>query len=223
MFSFEQENLAICSWRVCWVIGPKQIISTIQNVGSFLEGGANHPYGFTFRVFLFINSLRSLVHSVSIFLSSFLFPLDWNLKVTDCGNTTLRIRVCPAGGEGDTRHIQGETRLCRKAVDRNGYSCASPTWYCAPSYLLCSIPSFLSLSLIILSLPESTFYCWADLSGLPPGLENGLAFFEEALKFKVILVPGIFFGIRFLLCSTSTQVSSTLPLSFHPSPFPDGQ
>ena len=36
--------LILCRWRVCWIVAPKQVITTVQSVGSFLEGGANHPY-----------------------------------------------------------------------------------------------------------------------------------------------------------------------------------
>lgn len=31
-------------WRVCWVVGPKSLISAVSQSGSFLDGGANHPY-----------------------------------------------------------------------------------------------------------------------------------------------------------------------------------
>jgi len=44
--------------------------------------------------------------------------------------------------------------------------------------------------------PEGTFYCWADLSGLPPALNEGMSFFRAALKEKVICVPGEFFDIN---------------------------
>eukprot|EP01113_Clastostelium_recurvatum_P024783 TRINITY_DN2961_c0_g1_i3.p1 TRINITY_DN2961_c0_g1~~TRINITY_DN2961_c0_g1_i3.p1 ORF type:complete len:543 (-),score=118.90 TRINITY_DN2961_c0_g1_i3:59-1666(-) len=44
--------------------------------------------------------------------------------------------------------------------------------------------------------PESTFYVWANLEDLPHPLDNGLSFFEEALKYKVVLVPGIFFDVN---------------------------
>ncbi|KAL7423127.1 hypothetical protein Q5752_002427 [Cryptotrichosporon argae] len=30
-------------WRVCWVVGPKNLISAISQSGSFLDGGASHP------------------------------------------------------------------------------------------------------------------------------------------------------------------------------------
>lgn len=36
--------------------------------------------------------------------------------------------------------------------------------------------------------PGATFYCWLDLGALPPPLNSGLVFFEEALKEKVIVV-----------------------------------
>lgn len=38
--------------------------------------------------------------------------------------------------------------------------------------------------------PDSTFYIWLDLSTLPERIENGLAFFEECLLEKTIVVPG---------------------------------
>ena len=44
--------------------------------------------------------------------------------------------------------------------------------------------------------PEGTFYCWADLSRLPEGLNDGMSFFKAALKAKVICVPGEFFDIN---------------------------
>jgi aspartate/methionine/tyrosine aminotransferase len=44
--------------------------------------------------------------------------------------------------------------------------------------------------------PTSTFYIWLDLEGLPEPLNNGLTFFEEMLKEKAIVVPGVFFDIN---------------------------
>ncbi len=43
---------------------------------------------------------------------------------------------------------------------------------------------------------ESTFYIWADISRLPPPLNNSDCFFKEALKHKVITVPGNIFDIH---------------------------
>jgi len=42
----------------------------------------------------------------------------------------------------------------------------------------------------------STFYIWADISQLPPPLNNADRFFKEALKYKVITVPGPLFDIH---------------------------
>jgi aspartate/methionine/tyrosine aminotransferase len=44
--------------------------------------------------------------------------------------------------------------------------------------------------------PQGTFYCWADVSALPPSLNDGMSFFRAALKEKVICVPGEFFDIN---------------------------
>jgi hypothetical protein len=43
--------------------------------------------------------------------------------------------------------------------------------------------------------PTSTFYIWLPLANLPTPLNNGLTFFEELLKEKVIVVPGSFFDL----------------------------
>ena len=44
--------------------------------------------------------------------------------------------------------------------------------------------------------PRATFYVWLDLESLPTPINNGLTFFEELLKEKTIVIPGIFFDIN---------------------------
>lgn len=44
--------------------------------------------------------------------------------------------------------------------------------------------------------PEGTFYCWGDLSQLPPALNTAHEFFQGALDRKVICVPGDFFDVN---------------------------
>ncbi|KAG1315148.1 hypothetical protein G6F60_001094 [Rhizopus arrhizus] len=44
--------------------------------------------------------------------------------------------------------------------------------------------------------PNATFYVWLNVSGLPEPINAGLNFFEECLKEKVIVVPGIFFDVN---------------------------
>lgn len=44
--------------------------------------------------------------------------------------------------------------------------------------------------------PDSTFYLWLDLEGLPGPISDGLNFFQACLDEKVIVVPGIFFDLN---------------------------
>lgn len=44
--------------------------------------------------------------------------------------------------------------------------------------------------------PQATFYIWANLAGLPKPISSGLVFAEEALKEKVLVVPGTFFDLN---------------------------
>lgn len=38
------QNWRLPGWRICWVVGPKNLITALSQSGSFLDGGANHPY-----------------------------------------------------------------------------------------------------------------------------------------------------------------------------------
>lgn len=44
--------------------------------------------------------------------------------------------------------------------------------------------------------PDGTFYCWADISGLPATINDGMSFFRRALDAQVICVPGEFFDVN---------------------------
>lgn len=44
--------------------------------------------------------------------------------------------------------------------------------------------------------PNGAFYVWANLAQLPAPINDGLTFFEEGLKEKVITVPGMFFDVN---------------------------
>jgi aspartate/methionine/tyrosine aminotransferase len=44
--------------------------------------------------------------------------------------------------------------------------------------------------------PESTFYGWASLEGLPEPLNDAMPFFHRALERKVMTVPGEFFDVN---------------------------
>jgi len=43
---------------------------------------------------------------------------------------------------------------------------------------------------------EGTFYCWGCLEDLPEPLDDGFGFFREALKHRVMTVPGVFFDVN---------------------------
>jgi len=63
------------------------------------------------------------------------------------------------------------------------------------------------LGIIVQWKPTATFYIWADISRLPPPLNDSLVFLEECAKHKIICVPGVFFdinprGLKTLLKST---------------------
>jgi aspartate/methionine/tyrosine aminotransferase len=44
--------------------------------------------------------------------------------------------------------------------------------------------------------PQGTFYCWADVSALPEGLNDGMSLFRALLERQVICVPGEFFDVN---------------------------
>ena len=38
------KNWRYPGWRISWTLGPKEVINAIASAGSFLDGGANHPF-----------------------------------------------------------------------------------------------------------------------------------------------------------------------------------
>ncbi len=64
--------------------------------------------------------------------------------------------------------------------------------------------------------PQGGFYCWVNLSGLPPPLNDGMAFFEEGLRERVITVPGIFFDVNPGKRRSSSRYRNFCRLSFGP-------
>mmetsp|Transcript_7837 Transcript_7837/g.18263 ORF Transcript_7837/g.18263 Transcript_7837/m.18263 type:complete len:581 (+) Transcript_7837:49-1791(+) len=66
--------------------------------------------------------------------------------------------------------------------------------------------------------PQGTFYCWCDVSKLPPPLNSCWGFFREMLTEKVIVTPGVFFdvnpGLRRKWCSYETYVRISYGPSF---------
>jgi aspartate/methionine/tyrosine aminotransferase len=81
----------------------------------------------------------------------------------------------------DPDHVRAETRAIRAAFQRKR------------SVLLDGLRE---VGIRFDIAPEGTFYGWADLSALPRGLADGMAFFRAALEQQVICVPGEFFDIN---------------------------
>ena len=52
------------------------------------------------------------------------------------------------------------------------------------------------MGFVIKQVPDSTFYLWLNLEGLPEAIADGLNFFQACLEEKVIVVPGIFFDLN---------------------------
>ncbi|KAJ0279527.1 hypothetical protein COL26b_011335 [Colletotrichum chrysophilum] len=52
------------------------------------------------------------------------------------------------------------------------------------------------MGFVIKYVPDSTFYLWLNLEGLPDAISDGLNFFQACLEEKVIVVPGIFFDLN---------------------------
>jgi aspartate/methionine/tyrosine aminotransferase len=53
-----------------------------------------------------------------------------------------------------------------------------------------------AMGFVIRHVPDSTFYLWLNLEGLPDQISDGLNFFQACLDEKVIVVPGIFFDLN---------------------------
>ncbi|KAG8745601.1 hypothetical protein FRC10_007492 [Ceratobasidium sp. 414] len=161
------KNWRLPGWRVCWVIGPKNLISALSQSGidivlscvapadthnpilqpgSFLDGGANHPL-----------QLAAL---------PLLDPAHVEKeKVRKC-----EIFQCVLGQLALQKHFRAKRDHVLGRLEKMGLPVAIP--------------------------PQATFYIWLDLRGLPQPLNDGLTFFEELLKEKTIVVPGIFFEIN---------------------------
>lgn len=127
------KNWRLPGWRVCWVIGPKNLISALSQSGSFLDGGANHP---------------------------------------------LQLAAVPLL---DPEHVQKEKLALQKHFRAKR------------DHVLARLEK---MGLQVAIPPEATFYIWLDLRALPAPLNDGLTFFEELLREKTIVVPGIFFEIN---------------------------
>jgi aspartate/methionine/tyrosine aminotransferase len=127
------KNWRYPGWRISWTLGPKAVIEAIASAGSFLDGGANHP---------FQNAALDL------------------LKPESATAEALAIQ----------KHFGRKRALVLARLKKIGITADAA--------------------------PAGAFYVWANLSKLPPPLDDGMSFFRECLKEKVIIVPGVFFDVN---------------------------
>ena len=127
------KNWRYPGWRISWTVGPKAVIEAIASAGSFLDGGANHPFQ----------------------------------------NAALPL-LDPANAAAETLSIQQHFGRKRALV----------------------LERLKALNIGVEALPVGAFYVWANLARLPAPLDDGMNFFRECLKEKVIVVPGVFFDVN---------------------------
>ncbi|KLO19222.1 aminotransferase [Schizopora paradoxa] len=127
------KNWRLPGWRICWVLGPKNLITALSQSGSFLDGGANHPL--QLAAIPMLDPERVQIDKIAL-----------------------------------QKHFKRKRDHVLKRLYKMGLKVAHP--------------------------PNSTFYIWLNLESLPAPLNNGLTFFEELLKEKTIVIPGIFFDIN---------------------------
>jgi aspartate/methionine/tyrosine aminotransferase len=127
------KNWRYPGWRISWTLGPKAVVEAIASAGSFLDGGANHPF-----------------QGVAAAL------LTPQLALEETGAIQKHF--------GQKRaYVLGRLKQMGIGVDAE---------------------------------PSGAFYIWANLSRLPKPLNDGMTFFKEGLKEKVIVVPGVFFDVN---------------------------
>ncbi|RBR19455.1 uncharacterized protein FIESC28_05610 [Fusarium coffeatum] len=120
-------------WRIAWILGPKEYINAIGSCGSYLDGGASHPF------------------------QEAAIPM-----------------LEPELVRNEMIHLQSHFREKRDFVVRR----------------------LREMGFVIKYVPDSTFYLWLNLEGLPDSIADGLNFFQACLEEKVIVVPGIFFDLN---------------------------
>jgi aspartate/methionine/tyrosine aminotransferase len=127
------KNWRYPGWRISWTLGPKAVVEAIASAGSFLDGGANHPF------------------------QNAALPL---LDPKNAEAETLAIQ----------KHFSKKRELMLARLKKMNITADAP--------------------------PAGAFYVWANLAKLPPPLDDGMNFFRECLKEKVIVVPGVFFDVN---------------------------
>lgn len=127
------KNWRYPGWRISWTLGPRTVIEAIASAGSFLDGGANHPF------------------------------------------------QGAALGLLQPEHARQETLAIQKRFREKR------------AYML---ERLRRMGIVVEAEPAGAFYVWANLSQLSTPINDGMSFFREGLKEKVITIPGIFFDVN---------------------------
>ncbi len=120
-------------WRIGWIVGPAEIIGTLDRAGSAIDGGPSRPMQSA--------AIQALEE-----------------KQADQETTALR------------NVFSRKRNLMLERLKEMGIKCPIDC--------------------------ESTFYIWGSIENLPAPLNDGMAFFHEGLKNKVMTVPGVFFDVN---------------------------
>src|ERR1700733_10085438 len=147
------KNWRYPGWRISWRLGPQEVIEAIASAGSFLDGGANHP---------FQNAALPLL---------------------------------------DPKNAAAETLAIQKHFGKKR------------ALLLSRLKK---LNITADAAPAGAFYVWANLAKLPKPLADGMNFFREGLKEKVIVVPGVFFDVNPGNRRTHARYKNYCRISFGP-------
>ena len=148
------KNWRYPGWRVSWIVGPREVIQQVTSAGSYLDGGANHPF------------------------QEAVIPLL------------------------ETDHAMAETAAIQSVFTKKR------------RFL---IERLRSIGVKVEHEPGGAFYVWGNLEDLPGPLSDGRAFFERALDYQVITVPGVFFDVNPGQRRSNARYNSYTRFSFGPS------
>lgn len=149
------KNWRMPGLRVCWIVGPRQVIEAVGAAGSFLDGGPSLP---TQRALVPLVNPKSVVEQTILLQLLFSHKRDFLLH-----------------------------RLSEMGI-------------------------------LVEHPPQGTFYCWCDLSRLPPPLNSCWGFFRTMIaEAKVIVCPGVFFDVNPGRRRKFSNYESFVRLSYGPS------
>jgi len=103
-------------------------------------------------------------------------------------------RVASALDGGPSRIAQRAALLALQPATADQETAAVRTVFAQKRNLM--VAALKDMGVTFAAEPESTFYAWGCLSGLPAPLDDAMTFFRRALERKVLTVPGSFFDVN---------------------------